>query len=292
MRIGDAIVKVNGVELVGRHIQQSLVDAALGFNEYGVIEIQTRVDDQQSVRRKLRSSCSALDETTKTQLADNEPVKGFYALGSAPSDLDYVPVYAGNCKMIANQMSDDEKWQNLSRARLGLSADQPAAPGEKQLSAIAKPMSLLALPPPLSPPPLDDIALKEKMTRCTSSSMGKRGLDSDLYSNEMIDLRLFISEKSLTHHQLTIILYKGKGCKALGFAIVGGNDSAKGKIGIYIKTIFPYGQASDDGRLRIGDEIKDINGLAISEEMSQAEVIAVFKGIKEGPVIIQIQRRR
>lgn len=87
-------------------------------------------------------------------------------------------------------------------------------------------------------------------------------------------------------------MYKGKGCKALGFGIVGGSDSAKGKMGIYVKTIFPYGQACEDGRLRIGDEIVSINGLTISERMSQAEVIAVFKGIKEGPIVVNVQRRR
>lgn len=103
---------------------------------------------------------------------------------------------------------------------------------------------------------------------------------------------IYLAEKSKIDHQLTIILYKGKGCKALGFGIVGGSDSAKGKMGIYVKTIFPYGQACEDDRLRIGDEIISINGLTISERMSQAEVISVFKGIKEGPIVVQVQRRR
>lgn len=88
-----------------------------------------------------------------------------------------------------------------------------------------------------------------------------------------------------------MILYKGKGYKALGFGIVGGSDSAKGKMGIYVKTIFD-GQAEEDGRLRAGDEIISINGLGINENMSQGEVIQVFKGIKEGPIVISVLRRR
>lgn len=103
---------------------------------------------------------------------------------------------------------------------------------------------------------------------------------------------MLIAEKSKLEQQLTVILYKGKGCKALGFGIVGGSDSAKGRMGIYVKTIFPYGQACEDGRLKIGDEITCINGLAISDRMSQAEVIAVFKGIREGPIVVKVQRRR
>ncbi|XP_044256183.1 pro-interleukin-16-like [Tribolium madens] len=87
-----------------------------------------------------------------------------------------------------------------------------------------------------------------------------------------------------------VVFQKGPGYKALGFSIVGGRDSPKGSMGIYVKTIFPNGQAADSGTLKEGDEILAVNSKPL-HGASHQEAIAVFKQIRSGQVLLHIGRR-
>jgi C-terminal processing protease CtpA/Prc len=87
-----------------------------------------------------------------------------------------------------------------------------------------------------------------------------------------------------------VVFQKGPGYKALGFSIVGGRDSPKGSMGIYVKTIFPNGQAADSGTLKEGDEILAVNSKPL-HGASHQEAIGVFKQIRSGQVLLHIGRR-
>jgi len=88
----------------------------------------------------------------------------------------------------------------------------------------------------------------------------------------------------------TVVFGKGAGRKGLGFSVVGGRDSPKGNMGIFVKTIFANGQAADQGSIKEGDEILSVNGHS-THGLSHSEAISIFKGIRSGKVTIHVARR-
>ncbi|XP_071449313.1 uncharacterized protein [Hetaerina americana] len=96
--------------------------------------------------------------------------------------------------------------------------------------------------------------------------------------------------KSLSMSVFSVTFEKGAGKKSLGFSVVGGRDSPKGSIGIFVKTVFLTGQAAEEGSLREGDEILTVNGCPL-KGMTHAEAINLFKNIKSGQVEIHVGRR-
>ncbi|XP_071645550.1 uncharacterized protein [Temnothorax longispinosus] len=83
---------------------------------------------------------------------------------------------------------------------------------------------------------------------------------------------------------------KGYGKPSLGFSVVGGRDSPRGDMGIFVRRVFPGGQADISRSLFQGDEILSLNGQILKGRTHQ-EVIELFKTVREGTVELEITRR-
>lgn len=132
-------------------------------------------------------------------------------------------------------------------------------------------------------------------------------------NGNQLDGRSTPKTNSVTRNSLAlrkVQFMKKPGSKALGFSIVGGIDSPKGKMGIFVKTIYEYGQAAESGQLKegkgsgcIGRKSEIINGqlllsgdliLSVNNQplhgVTHQEAINVFKGIKNGLVEMIVGR--
>lgn len=98
------------------------------------------------------------------------------------------------------------------------------------------------------------------------------------------------SRRSLQITVHTAVFHKGAGNKGLGFSVVGGRDSPRGNMGIFVKSIFPSGQAAELGNLLEGDEILSVNGRGV-QGLSHQQAIQQFRNIKSGQVTIYLARR-
>lgn len=88
----------------------------------------------------------------------------------------------------------------------------------------------------------------------------------------------------------TVLFEKGPGRKTLGFTIVGGNDSPRGALGIFVKRIMDNGQAAECGKLLEGDEILAVNGM-VCHDLAHLDAVLMFKSIRSGKIVLNISRR-
>lgn len=75
-----------------------------------------------------------------------------------------------------------------------------------------------------------------------------------------------------------------KGVHGLGFSVTTRDNPAGGHCPIYIKTVLPRGAAIEDGRLKPGDRLLEVDGAPMTGK-SQSEVVGILRATKSGATV-------
>uniref|UniRef100_A0A673UBJ2 Partitioning defective 3 homolog n=1 Tax=Suricata suricatta TaxID=37032 RepID=A0A673UBJ2_SURSU len=156
--------------------------------------------------------------------------------------------------------------------RLG-SAGLPAPPRAPRLS---HPPEQIGSPPRLLPQSAHPSGKPPSAPAPAAQSVLSTNVSSG-YNTKKIGKRLNIQLK--------------KGTEGLGFSITSRDVTIGGSAPIYVKNILPRGAAIQDGRLKAGDRLIEVNGVDLAGK-SQEEVVSLLRSTKmEGTVSLLVFRQ-
>ncbi|GFR65072.1 partitioning defective 3-like protein, partial [Elysia marginata] len=88
-----------------------------------------------------------------------------------------------------------------------------------------------------------------------------------------------------------IVIKLTKGPSGLGFSVTSRDNQTGGDCPIYIRNILPKGAAVQDGQLRSGDRLLEVNGVEMTGK-TQAEAVAFLRTLPEGSVVELVVSRQ
>nr|CAH0105409.1 unnamed protein product [Daphnia galeata] len=290
LQVGDEIVNVNGKRLRGIDVEEARHLLRSSPRETDIVIAR---DDRPS------SGASSFTMTSKSPTQRTLPSPSSLPSPSLPSPYDRSSIGAHlppqHLQASTRLCGDYSTYTELSALRECLNYPSLSIAGSddyEEPDYVRLPHSIDSSTASPAPPPQLRTRKQPPISRRESDASVSGLMMSSISNGDRVDggsaqLR---RSRSLSTAICEVTFSKGSRKKSLGFSIVGGRDSPKGSMGIFVKTIFPSGQAAEEAKLLEGDEILSVNDESLVG-LSHAEAIAVFKRIKSGDVVLTVVRR-